>query len=104
MRSVVSARIPPVPAVDIIVEADVVGPHVRPAGSSSRRAARGPRRSRSTDADGAGRILCPASILRDELHGLIDQLPEAQVAPILAIVRESAPTEARDGRARSGHG
>jgi len=33
------------------------------------------------------------SIQRDELHRLIDQLPEAQVAPILAIVRESAPSE-----------
>jgi hypothetical protein len=31
--------------------------------------------------------------LREELHQLIDQLPESQVAPILAIVRESTPTE-----------
>ncbi|MET9515400.1 hypothetical protein [Streptomyces sp. NPDC002994] len=35
------------------------------------------------------------STLRDELHELIDRLPEAQVAPILAIVRES--TLAEDG-------
>jgi hypothetical protein len=33
------------------------------------------------------------STLREELHQLIDLLPESQVAPILAIVRESAATE-----------
>ncbi|EFC79809.1 hypothetical protein FrEUN1fDRAFT_7084 [Parafrankia sp. EUN1f] len=33
------------------------------------------------------------STLRDELHSLIDRLPESQVAPILALVRESAPAE-----------
>lgn len=33
------------------------------------------------------------STLRDELHNLIDRLPEEQVAPILAIVRESTPAE-----------
>jgi hypothetical protein len=33
------------------------------------------------------------SILRDELRRLIDRLPEAQVAPILAIVRESTPAD-----------
>lgn len=33
------------------------------------------------------------SSLREELHQLIDRLPESQVAPILAIVRESTPTE-----------
>ncbi|MCB5166131.1 hypothetical protein LG634_14975 [Streptomyces bambusae] len=35
------------------------------------------------------------STLRDELHALIDRLPDEQVAPILAIVRES--TMAEDG-------
>ncbi|MBW1602385.1 hypothetical protein JJV70_09750 [Streptomyces sp. JJ66] len=33
------------------------------------------------------------STMRDELHELIDRLPEAQVAPILALVRESTPAE-----------
>ncbi|WP_073950347.1 hypothetical protein [Streptomyces kebangsaanensis] len=33
------------------------------------------------------------STLREELHQLIDRLPESQVAPILAIVRESTPSE-----------
>ncbi len=33
------------------------------------------------------------SILRDELHRLIDRLPESQVAPILTVVRENTPTE-----------
>jgi hypothetical protein len=33
------------------------------------------------------------STLREELHQLIDRLPESQMAPILAIVRESTPTE-----------
>jgi hypothetical protein len=33
------------------------------------------------------------STLREELHELIDRLPESQVAPILAIVRESTPAE-----------
>ncbi|CAO5162560.1 antitoxin VapB26 [Frankia sp. AiPs1] len=33
------------------------------------------------------------STLRDGLHSLIDRLPESQVAPILALVRESTPTE-----------
>ncbi|WP_261555390.1 hypothetical protein [Frankia tisae] len=36
------------------------------------------------------------SILRDELHRLIGRLPESQVAPILALVRESTPTEDGD--------
>ncbi|WP_322762949.1 hypothetical protein [Frankia sp. Cr2] len=31
--------------------------------------------------------------MRDELHGLIDRLPESQVAPIPTLVHESAPTE-----------
>jgi hypothetical protein len=31
------------------------------------------------------------SVMREELHHLIDQLPEEQVAPILALVRESLP-------------
>ncbi len=35
----------------------------------------------------------PVSTLRDELHSLIDRLPESRVAPILALVRESAPAE-----------
>jgi hypothetical protein len=30
---------------------------------------------------------------REELHELIDRLPESQVAPILALVRESTPAE-----------
>ena len=33
------------------------------------------------------------STLREELHELIDRLPESQVAPILALVRESTPAE-----------
>lgn len=33
------------------------------------------------------------STMREELHELIDRLPESQVAPILAIVRESTPAE-----------
>jgi hypothetical protein len=36
------------------------------------------------------------SVMRDELHHLIDQLPEEQVAPMLTLVRESLP-EADDG-------
>src|SRR5262249_20824534 len=35
----------------------------------------------------AGRM----SIMRDELHHLIDRLPEEQVAPMLALVRDSLP-------------
>ena len=31
------------------------------------------------------------SVMREELHHLIDQLPEEQVAPMLALVRESLP-------------
>ena len=31
------------------------------------------------------------NVMREELHHLIDQLPEEQVAPILALVRESLP-------------
>jgi hypothetical protein len=31
------------------------------------------------------------SVMREELHHLIDQLPEEQVAPVLALVRESLP-------------
>lgn len=31
--------------------------------------------------------------MREELHDLIDRLPEEQVAPILAIVRKSTPAE-----------
>ena len=30
-------------------------------------------------------------VMREELHHLIDQLPEEQVAPILALVRGSLP-------------
>ncbi|WP_018634731.1 hypothetical protein [Parafrankia elaeagni] len=37
------------------------------------------------------------STLRDELHSLIDRLPESHVAPILALVRESAPVESGGG-------
>jgi len=36
------------------------------------------------------------SALRDELHQLIDQLPDSQVAPILAIVRERTHAENGD--------
>ncbi len=32
------------------------------------------------------------SVMREELHHLIDRLPEEQVAPILVLVRESLPT------------
>jgi hypothetical protein len=38
------------------------------------------------------------SVMRDELHHLIDQIPEEQVAPILALVRESLPVD-EDGEA-----
>ena len=31
------------------------------------------------------------SVMREELHHLIDQLPEEQVAPILALVRGNLP-------------
>ncbi len=31
------------------------------------------------------------SVMRDELHHLIDRLPEEQVAPMLALVRGSLP-------------
>jgi len=31
------------------------------------------------------------SVMREELHQLIDQLPEDQVAPILALVKGSLP-------------
>lgn len=31
------------------------------------------------------------SVMREELHHLIDQLPEEQVAPMLALVRDSLP-------------
>ena len=36
--------------------------------------------------------------MREELHDLIDQLPEEQVAPMLALVRESLPV-GEDGEA-----
>lgn len=39
-----------------------------------------------------GRILCSVGALRDELHRLIDRLPESQVAPVLALLRERTPT------------
>lgn len=32
------------------------------------------------------------SVMREELHRLIDQLPEEQVAPMVVLVRESLPT------------
>jgi hypothetical protein len=35
--------------------------------------------------------------LRDELRELVDRLPESQVAPILAIVRESAQADGGPG-------
>ena len=31
------------------------------------------------------------SVMREELHHLIDRLPEEQVAPMLVLVRESLP-------------
>lgn len=31
------------------------------------------------------------SVMREELHHLIDRLPEEQVAPMLALVKESLP-------------
>jgi hypothetical protein len=40
---------------------------------------------------GAGAYAKDMSVMREELHHLIDQLPEEQVAPILALVRESLP-------------
>lgn len=36
------------------------------------------------------------SVMREELHQLIDQLPEDQVAPILALVKGSLPV-GKDG-------
>ena len=40
---------------------------------------------------GPGAYASDMSVMREELHHLIDQLPEEQVAPILALVRESLP-------------
>ena len=37
----------------------------------------------------------PLSALRDELHHLVDQLPEDRVAPVLALVRENAAPDRR---------
>jgi len=39
------------------------------------------------------------SVMREELHDLIDQLPEDQVAPVLAVVRDSLPV-GEDGETR----
>ncbi|MGW4469800.1 hypothetical protein ACWENQ_09025 [Nonomuraea sp. NPDC004354] len=40
------------------------------------------------------------SAMRDELHSLVDQLPEDQVQPVLALVRENiAATRRREGAA-----
>jgi len=40
---------------------------------------------------GSGAYASGMSVIREELHHLIDQLPEEQVAPMLALVRESLP-------------
>ena len=40
---------------------------------------------------GPGAYAGGMSVMREEFHHLIDQLPEEQVAPILALVRESLP-------------
>src|SRR5215467_6864568 len=40
---------------------------------------------------GSGAYAGSMSVMREELHHLIDQLPEEQVAPMLALVRESLP-------------
>jgi hypothetical protein len=40
---------------------------------------------------GSGAYAKDMSVMREELHHLIDQLPEEQVAPMLALVRESLP-------------
>jgi hypothetical protein len=37
----------------------------------------------------------PMSAPRDELHHLVDQLPEDRVAPVLAVVRENAAPHRR---------
>src|SRR5262245_18073827 len=50
----------------------------------------------SADDHPVARILRPMSTLREELHQLIDGLPESQVAPILARVRERTHTEDGD--------
>src|SRR5215469_13681099 len=42
-------------------------------------------------ASGSGAYASNMSVMREELHHLIDQLPEEQVAPILALVRENLP-------------
>jgi hypothetical protein len=36
------------------------------------------------------------SVMRDELHHLVDLLPEEKVAPVLALVRQSAASSARE--------
>ena len=36
--------------------------------------------------------------MREELHHLIDRLPEEQVAPMLMLVRESLPEEGDGGQ------
>ncbi|MBB5082859.1 hypothetical protein [Nonomuraea endophytica] len=42
------------------------------------------------------------SAIRDELHSLVDQLPEDQVPPVLALVRENiAATHRRGGAVRT---
>jgi hypothetical protein len=40
---------------------------------------------------GSDAYACRMTVMREELHHLIDQLPEEQVAPMLALVRESLP-------------
>lgn len=40
---------------------------------------------------GFGAYASGMSVMREELHHLIDQLPEEQVEPMLALVRESLP-------------
>jgi hypothetical protein len=35
------------------------------------------------------------SVMRDELHHLVDQLPEDRVAPVLAVVRENISPQRR---------
>ncbi|WP_143591387.1 hypothetical protein [Thermoactinospora rubra] len=39
------------------------------------------------------------SAMREELHALVDRLPEDRVLPVLALVRESLETASRRERA-----
>ena len=40
---------------------------------------------------GSGAYASDMSVMREELHHLIDQLPKKQVVPVLALVRKSLP-------------